>query len=73
MRNTVVEDTSLRKILVRPEKMPFSKIKIRPWRGNFQSGVIKLQDRQVSKATGVVDVTLPYAGSVRFLFVANIY
>ena len=45
----MVEEIRLRKILVRPEKIPFNKIKIRPWWGNFQSRVINLQERQVSK------------------------
>lgn len=29
----VVEDASLTKILVTPEKIPFNRIKVRPWRG----------------------------------------
>lgn len=29
----VVKDASLTKILVKPEKIPFNRIKVRPWRG----------------------------------------
>lgn len=66
-------DTSPKKILVSPKKMPSNKIKNQAMEGDFQSGIIKFQGRQVSEATVVMYMILPYAVSVHFLFEANIY
>lgn len=73
MRNTVVEDTSPRKILVRPENL--NKLKS-CCTGGLSIWRLKLQGRQVSEASVVVAMIFTLCRLylfIHFIFEADIY